>query len=233
MIPIDIDELIHLYVDLERSIIEIGEELGVCPGTVYNRLKKNGIKIRKTMRPEKRKRVSDAVSKALKGAKRPPFSEEHKRKISQAKKGKCRVFTRYGGHKKHRANGYVLIYCPNHPNATKDGYVAEHTLVMEAQIGDYLPKGYVVHHKNHIRNDNRIENLELMTSKEHSKLHLVERRNNGNLRQHTVGVMNVETGELFDSVKSAAEKYNTIPTHVSRACKFQNRTANGFHWKHI
>jgi hypothetical protein len=58
-------------------------------------------------------------------------------------------------------NGYVLILEPTHPNAHKDGYVAEHTRVMAARLGRPLERFEEVHHKNGIRSDNRVENLEL------------------------------------------------------------------------
>lgn len=61
-------------------------------------------------------------------------------------------------------DGYWYIKTYNHPNGGKQGYVAEHRLVMEAHIGRYLTRKEVVHHKNHIPTDNRIENLELCES---------------------------------------------------------------------
>lgn len=57
--------------------------------------------------------------------------------------------------------GYVLLYEPKHPTATKVGQVLEHRLVMEQMIGRYLERHETVHHKNGIRTDNRPENLEL------------------------------------------------------------------------
>src|SRR5689334_22036255 len=35
-------------------------------------------------------------------------------------------------------DGYVLIYAPDHPQATKAGYVREHRLVMEQHLERYL-----------------------------------------------------------------------------------------------
>ena len=50
----------------------------------------------------------------------------------------------------------------------------EHHYIWE-KINDVIPKGHVIHHKNHNKLDNDIDNLELMTSKDHLKLHAKER----------------------------------------------------------
>ena len=46
----------------------------------------------------------------------------------------------------------------------------EHRIVWEKSNGK-IPKGYVIHHKNCIQDDNRIENLELMSNADHLSLH--------------------------------------------------------------
>jgi hypothetical protein len=78
-----------------------------------------------------------------------------------------------GGRYVEPGKGYVMIRQPDHPRARQNGYVLEHILVMEAQLGRPLAPGEEVHHRNHIRNDNRPENLELYGSHaEHFALHV-------------------------------------------------------------
>lgn len=70
------------------------------------------------------------------------------------------------------ANGYALVRRPEHPNAMKNGYVLEHRYVMAELIGRPLEPHEVVHHKDGNRNNNAIENLELIASNaEHQRLH--------------------------------------------------------------
>lgn len=50
------------------------------------------------------------------------------------------------------------------------------------------------------------------------------------MSHHTVKVRNVETGEVFNSVKEAAREYNLKETHITRVCKGKRKTTGGFHW---
>lgn len=67
------------------------------------------------------------------------------------------------GGRRRDARGYIYIYSPNHPYATKAHCVMEHRLVVEEELGRYLLPSEKVHHKNKIKNDNRPENLEVFS----------------------------------------------------------------------
>jgi len=55
-----------------------------------------------------------------------------------------------------------MIMKKEHPRAkSNNGYVFEHILVMEEKIGRMLFSNENVHHINGIKDDNRIDNLEL------------------------------------------------------------------------
>ena len=156
---------------------QIAEEKNIAIGTVYNYLKKYGIISRKKLTDKSKKLISEKNKGRQSKRKGVELSEATKQKISNANKGKYKIITDFGGHIKQRSDGYRYVYIPTHKNATKDGYVMEHILIMEKHIGRHLKKDEVVHHKNKIRNDNRIENLEVMTFKEHSRFHALERHN--------------------------------------------------------
>ena len=47
----------------------------------------------------------------------------------------------------------------------------EHHLVWWRATGQLVPEGFVVHHRNEDKGDNRIENLELLTNSQHSAQH--------------------------------------------------------------
>jgi len=70
-----------------------------------------------------------------------------------------------GGKRKNK-QGYTLI-CVATGNR-RAIYQSEHRIVMEEEIGRKLEKWECIHHKNGIKDDNRIENLVIVVNKKHN-----------------------------------------------------------------
>ena len=59
----------------------------------------------------------------------------------------------------------------SHPYANADGYVKRSRLVVEESIGRILEPTECVHHANCIKDDDRLENLQIVSVPEHAKIH--------------------------------------------------------------
>lgn len=79
--------------------------------------------------------------------------------------------------------GYILIYKPYCVFAYSDGYVRQHRYIMYIYLSTlngkptYIPNNIEIHHKNGITNDNRIDNLQMVTKKEHGKITVITNPN--------------------------------------------------------
>jgi len=66
--------------------------------------------------------------------------------------------------------GYLWQFVKGHP-AFKDGWVRVHHLVWWRYRKQRVPRGYVLHHKDHDKENNKVGNLQLMTRSAHATLH--------------------------------------------------------------
>ena len=122
------------------------------------------------------------IGLAHKGKKSPWLAERNKslwmrKKVSASKLGKKRPDISGKNHYKWNGGkmmkqGRITIFKPDHPFANNHGYVLVHRLVMEKHLGRYLKPEELVHHKDENKTNNNIENLQIMTNSEHMKHHM-------------------------------------------------------------
>lgn len=166
--------LIELYIKEEKPMHAIAKELGVSIGLVHKRIHMYGIKARdwkESFNFRGRSHTAEEIERIRKRHAGKIVSPKTRNKISEAKKLDAE------GHTKTRADGYISLYYPKHPNSAKDGYVLEHRYIMEQHLGRGLRDNEVVHHINGKKNDNRIENMVVMTPSAHMSYHSAQRHN--------------------------------------------------------
>lgn len=142
------------------------------------------------------------------------------------------------GRKRSRA-GYVLLCIKHHPNSDSNGYVMEHRVVMESSVGRFLKKSEVVHHKNHIKHDNRLGNLELTTHGEHTRIHHVGAKRSDETRSKMSRIAKERFADkkrhpLYKEVdKELEELYSQgkMPTEISKILGLSRKTVyNKIHY---
>ncbi len=143
---VPVDELRKLYWENKLSCREIAEKYGVNCATVVNYFDHVGIL--KRSRSERQKLTYDLG----------------KHDMSNYCRGE-RNYRWKGG--KQSCKGYVRVLLSQHHRADTKGYVLEHILVWEQSNHKTLPDGWVVHHLNGIKDDNRPDNLLAMPTSKH------------------------------------------------------------------
>lgn len=107
----------------------------------------------------------------------------------------------------------------------KDGKITNkriNRLVAEAFIPNPFNKAYV-NHKNEIKTDNNVENLEWMTPKENSNYSAKK------IKQYTKDNKYIKT---WSNLKTIKEMLNIDTGNIIKCCKKKRKTAGGFIWKY-
>lgn len=140
-----------MYVNEKKTGLEIAQFFGIGRTTVSRYIDRYGLE---------RRGVSEARKYKYWG-----MTDEGKKKMSERLKGK------YGqDHPGYKGTSFTLV--KGYRRVNREGKrVLEHRYIMEKHLGRPLTDDEDVHHINKIRGDNRIENLQLMTKREHMQHH--------------------------------------------------------------
>ncbi len=157
---------LELYLD-GNSIPEVSEKTGIPKSTIRFRLKKDGVLRSRSdsiRLASKKGRMS-----SNKGIKR-IFTPEWKENIRQ---GKLRHGELSAKGVSRKPSGYLEITRGDNKGKS------QHVVIMEEHLGRRINRSEVVHHINGVKDDNRIENLQVMSASDHMRHHAYERIKNG------------------------------------------------------
>lgn len=120
-----------------------------------------------------------------------------------------------------------------------------HRLVYETFVGP-IPKGYDIHHKNHIKTDNRLENLCLVERKTHFEIHKKDRIKSV-VKARSKPVIQYTKDSVFiaeyPSASEAQRQTGISHAHILECCKnalikrpdgrtYRKLSAGGYVWKY-
>ena len=117
---------------------------------------------------------------------------------------------------KNNGNGY-LIFCLCSEKLEKRKNYYQHRFIYEVFNG-MIPKMMEIDHRNGVRNDNKINNLQLLSHKQN-----VEKSKN----KPIISIC-INTGEekRFKCVKTAGIELNIFQSNISAICKNKNKSAS-------
>jgi hypothetical protein len=121
--------------------------------------------------------------------------------VERDEKGRFKLTTGAGRYKRIEINGKKFQY---------------HRWVYEQKKGP-IPKGFVVHHKNGNRMDNRIKNLELVDHYKHNKIHAHEAWNKG---KKCSNISKSKMGHLVTKAQIKKCKETWAKKRVAKSAKF-------------
>lgn len=123
-------------------------------------------------------------------------------------------------------NGYLQVYLTN-KEGSKNHYV--HRLVAEAFIPNDDAAKVQINHKNEIKSDNRIENLEWCTPKENCNYGTRNKRTSEKISKK---VRCIETGEIFNSLIEAAKSVDRNKNTMSAHLTGRTKSCGGKHFEY-
>ena len=100
-----------------------------------------------------------------------------------------------------------------------------HRIVAETYLDNPLNLP-CVNHKNEIKTDNRLENLEFCTYSYNNSY-------GTKLDNVSKEVYCVELDRSFKSTREAARQLNTYNNHICDVCNGKRKTAEGYHWRYV
>lgn len=128
------------------------------------------------------------------------------------------------------SDGYQLVNLYDNEGNMKKYLV--HRVVWEAVTGEQIPSDMQINHRNEIKTDNTISNLELVSPKYNCNFGTRNRRITETKSKQVGAFKNGELVMTFSSTQEAGRN-GFDQRHISACCIGKRKTHKGFQWKYI
>lgn len=132
---------------------------------------------------------------------------------------------------KNNNKGYQWIYTMNKEDSTlNNGWISEHRVIAEWIAGRKINKDEHVHHKNFIKHDNRPENLQIMSAKEHLSYHAnILNGKKWNYEENSEWINNFKKNHSkFMKENNPAKRKDVTFAKILQVCD-----RDGYNWSHL
>lgn len=134
----------------------------------------------------------------------------------------------------HDRDGYLVVCLSAFDGTQKSMRV--HRLVAAAFLDDF-DEAKTVNHKNEIRSDNRLENLECLTIKENNNYggrnkRVSESKKNTNCKKVIQKALDGKVLQEWVSLREVVRNTGYDASLISRVCRGVKNTAYGFRWEY-
>ena len=137
-----------------------------------------------------------------------------------------------------KRNGYLQLLLSNEGKRTT---MLVHRLVCEAFLHNplNLPQ---INHKNEIKEDNRVENLEYCDARYNNNFGTRNERAGISISKAKKGVFNtkhskavkcLETGKIYPSLSEVNRQFGFSSGHICECCNSKRNICGGYHWCYV
>lgn len=112
----------------------------------------------------------------------------------------------------------IGVYVPTHPKANNRGYVLRYRYIVEQYLNRYLTEQEEIHHINGNKCDDRLDNLQIISCSEHTKLHMKQKNRRSPQTTKIIELMNSGLG-----YKKIAKLLNMSKNTVHSICKKEKK----------
>ena len=152
-------------------------------------------------------------------------------RVKSLKHGKWKILKNHLVIHKRKSRDYIQHQISLSIYGKKNNYFI-HRLVYEAFNG-LIPDGYQIDHINNNPQDNRLENLQLLTKSQNSKKRFIDNPLSAYKKKNVKRIMCVNNNKIYNSQSEASRQLNCCFQNISEVLKGKRSNTHGYKFIYV